>query len=92
MIRGEGMVRRRGTYQIKVRDKQLVCLFCRHDEFLHREVYMDLNRETVTDQLTLQSFYCTSCGDIRMFQEKNRFDHTLQKHVSIIEFTEVIKE
>jgi len=92
MIRGEGMVRRRGTYQIKVRDKQLVCLFCQHDEFLHREVYMDLNRETVTDQLTLQSFYCTSCGDIRMFQEKNRFDHTLQKHVSIIEFTEVIKE
>jgi len=92
MIRGEGMVRRRGTYQIKVRDKQLVCLFCQHDEFLHREVYMDLNRETVTDQLTLQSFYCTSCGDIRMFQEKNRFDHTLQKHVSIIEYTEVIKE
>lgn len=43
-------------------------------------------------QLTLQAFTCTSCGDIRMFQEKNRFDHTLQKHVSIIEYMEVIKE
>ncbi|KAA0944019.1 hypothetical protein FQ087_17995 [Sporosarcina sp. ANT_H38] len=88
------MVRRRGTYQIKIRDKQLVCLFCQHEEFLHREVYIDLNPldETVTDQLTLQSFSCPSCGDIQMFQEKNRFDHTLQKHVSIIEYTEVIKE
>lgn len=44
-----------------------------------------------TDQLTMQSFYCTSCGDIRMFQEKTRFDHTLQKLVSTIEFTEVTK-
>ncbi len=94
MIRGDGMVRRRGTYQIKVRDKQLVCFFCQHDEFLHREVYTDLNPlgEKVTDQLTLQSFYCTSCGEIRMFQEKKRFDHNLQKHVSIIEYTEVTKE
>jgi uncharacterized Zn-finger protein len=88
------MVRRRGTYQIKIRDKQLICLFCQHDQFQHREVYMDLSPlgETVTDQLTLQSFYCTSCSDIRMFEEKNRFDHTLQKHVSIIEYTEVTKE
>lgn len=87
------MVRRRGTYQIKVRDKQLICLFCQHDEFQHREVYMDLNilDKTVIDQLALQSFYCTSCGDIRLFQEKNRFDQTLQKHVSLIEYTEVIK-
>lgn len=94
MIRGEGMVRRRGTYQIKIRDKQLVCLFCQNDQFSHREVYMDLSPlgSTVTDQLTLQSFYCTSCGDIRMFQEKNRFDDTLQKQVSIIEYTEVINE
>ena len=88
------MVRRRGTYQIKIRDKQLICLFCQHDEFRHREVYMDLSPlgETVTEQLTLQSFSCASCGDIRMFQDKNRFDHTLQKHVSIIEYMEVIKE
>jgi len=40
----------------------------------------------------LQSFICISCGDIRMFQEKKRFDHELQKHVSIIEYMEVIKE
>ena len=88
------MVRRRGTYQIKIRDKQLICLFCQHDEFQHREVYMDLSPlgETVTEQLTLQSFSCKSCGDIRMFQEKYRFDHTLQKHVSIIEYREVIGE
>ena len=88
------MVRRRGTYQIKIRDEQLICLFCHHDEFYHREVYMDLRTlgETITEQLTLQSFSCTSCGDIRMFQEKNRFDHTLQKHVPIIEYVEVIKE
>ena len=88
------MVRRRGTYQIKIRDKRLVCLFCQHDEFLHRKVYMDLSplEEPVTEQLTLQTFSCTSCGDIRMFHDKNRFDHSLQKHVSIIEYTEVIKE
>lgn len=88
------MVRRRGTYQITIRDKQLICLFCQHDEFQHREIYMDLSLtdETVTEQLTLQSFFCTSCGDVRLFQEKNRFDHTLQKHVSIIEYMEVIKE
>ena len=88
------MVRRRGTYQIKICDKQLICLFCQHDQFQHREVYMDLSPlgETVTNQLTLQSFYCTSCSDIRMFEEQNRFDHTLQKHVSIIEYTEVTKE
>ena len=88
------MVRRRGKYQINIRDKKLICIFCQHDEFQHREVYMDLCPlgETVTEQLTLQSFSCTSCGDIRMFQEKNRFDHTLQKHVSIIEYMEVIKE
>ncbi|MGE7024342.1 hypothetical protein [Solibacillus cecembensis] len=84
----------RGTFQIKVRDKELICLFCQHDEFQHREVYMDLSPldEIVKEQLTLQSFYCTSCGDVRMFQEKNRFDHTLQKYVSIIEYMEVIKE
>lgn len=88
------MVRRRGTYHITIRDKKLICLFCQHDEFYHGEVYMDLNPlgETVTEQLTLQSFICTSCGDIRMFQDKNRFDHSLQKHVSTIEYTEVIKE
>ncbi|MFF5994641.1 hypothetical protein AAGS61_07755 [Lysinibacillus sp. KU-BSD001] len=88
------MVRKRGTYQIKILDKQLICVFCQNDEFQHREVYMDLSPlgETVTEQLTLQSFSCTSCGDIRMFEEKNRFDHTLQKHVSIIEYMEVIKE
>lgn len=88
------MVRRRGTYQIKIRDKQLICIFCENDEFQHREVYMDLCPldEVVTEQLTLQSFSCISCGDIRLFQEKNRFDHTLQKHVSIIEYMEVIKE
>lgn len=88
------MVRRRGKYQINIREKKLICIFCQHDEFQHREVYMDLSPlgETVTEQLTLQSFSCTSCGDVRMFQEKNRFDHTLQKHVSIIEYMEVIKE
>lgn len=88
------MVRRRGTYQIKIRDKQLICIFCKNDEFQHREVYMDLSPlgETVAEQLTLQSFSCMLCGDIRMFQEKNQFDHTLQKHVSIIEYMEVIKE
>ena len=87
------MVRRKGVYQIKICDKQLICLFCQHDQFRHREVYMDLDPlgETVTKQLTLQSFYCTSCGDIRMFQEKNRFDDTLQKLVSTIDYTEVIK-
>ncbi|WP_374966669.1 hypothetical protein [Lysinibacillus sp. RS5] len=88
------MVRRRGTYQIKIRDKQLICLFCQSDQFQHREVYLDLSPlgESVKDQLTMQSFYCTSCGNIRMFQEKNRFDHTLQKQVSIIEYSEVLKE
>ena len=88
------MVRRRGIYQIKICDKQLVCSFCQNNQFWHREVYMDLIplAKTVTDQITLQSFYCTSCSDIRMFEEKNRFDHTLQKHVSNIEYTEVTKE
>lgn len=88
------MVRRRGTYQITIRDKQLICSFCQHNEFQHREIYMErmsLN-ENEKEQLTLQSFICTSCGDIRMFQEKKRFDHELQKHVSIIEYMEVIKE
>ena len=87
------MVIRSGTYQITIRDKKLICLFCQHKEFRHREVYIE--RSTSDDeknQLTLQSFTCTSCGDIRMFQEKNRYDHTLQKHVSIIEYMEVIKE
>jgi len=88
------MVRRRGIYQIKICDKQLVCLFCKNNQFWHREVYMDLIplAKTVTDQITLQSFHCTSCSDIRMFEEKNRFDHTLQKYVSNIEYTEVTKE
>lgn len=88
------MVRRRGTYQITIRDKQLICLFCQHNEFQHREVYMErvILDEDEKEQMTLQSFTCTSCGDIRMFQEKNRFDQTLQKHVSIIEYIEVIKE
>ncbi|MFJ7952690.1 hypothetical protein ACIQZG_14290 [Lysinibacillus sp. NPDC096418] len=88
------MVRRRGIYEIKVRDKQLICPFCQNNLFGHREVYMDLSPlgEEVTEQLTLQSFSCTSCGDNQLFQEKNRFDHTLQKHVSIIEYTEVMKE
>lgn len=86
------MVRRRGTYEVKILDRQLICLFCENKQFKHREIYMDLSPlgETVTDQLTMQSFFCTSCGDIRMFQEKNRFDPTLQKDVSIIEYTEVI--
>lgn len=87
------MVIRRGTYQLKIRDKQLICLFCQHNEFHHREVYIE--RRTSDDeknQLTLQSFTCTSCGDIRMFQEKNRYDHTLQKHVPIIDYMEVIIE
>ncbi|MFP3920015.1 hypothetical protein U5N28_19620 [Lysinibacillus telephonicus] len=48
--------------------------------------------EEVKHQLTLQSFSCTSCGDIQMFQEKNRYDHMLEKHISIIECSEVIKE
>ncbi|WP_431029844.1 hypothetical protein [Lysinibacillus sp. LZ02] len=88
------MVRRRGIYEIKIRDKQLICPFCQNKQFKHREVYMDLAPfdKEVKEQLTLQSFSCTSCGDIRMFQEKNRFDHTLEKHVSIIEYTEVIKQ
>lgn len=88
------MVRRRGTYQITIRDKQLICLFCQHNEFLHREVYMErltLDKDE-KEQLTLQSFTCTSCGDIRMFQDKNQLDHTLQKHVSIIKYMEVIKK
>ena len=88
------MVIRSGTYQITIRDKQLICLFCQNNEFHHREVYME--RVTLDDgeknKLTLQLFTCTSCGDIRMFQEKNRYDHTLQKHVSIIEYVEVMKE
>lgn len=88
------MVRRRGVYQVTIRDKQLICLFCQHNEFRHLEVYMEKVTldENDKEHLTLQSFTCTSCGDHRMFQEKNRFDHTLQKHVSIIEYVEVIKE
>lgn len=85
----------RGTYQIKIRDKELICLFCQHDEFQHSKVYMDLSPSDETggtERLALQSFYCTSCGDVRMFQEKKRFDHTLQKHVSTIEYMEVMKE
>lgn len=88
------MVRRRGVYEIQIRDKQLICPFCQNKQFTHREVYMDLatfNQE-VKEQLALQSFTCTSCGDIRMFQEKNRFDHTLEKHVCIIEYMEVNSE
>lgn len=59
-----------------------------------REVYMDLAKfkQEAKEQLTLQSFTCTTCGDIRMFQEKNCFDHTMEKHLSIIEYTEVINE
>ena len=88
------MVRRRGIYEIKIRDKQLICPFCQNNRFWHREVYMDLAKrdEKAKEQLTLQSFTCTSCGDIRMFQEKNRFDHALGKHVCTIEYTEVINE
>lgn len=88
------MVRRKGIYEIKIRDKQLICPFCQNNRFLHREIYMDLMPlgEEVKHQLTLQSFSCTSCGDIQMFQEKNRYDHMLEKHISIIECSEVIKE
>lgn len=88
------MVRRRGIYEIKILDKQLICPFCQNNRFTHREVYMDLAKfkQGAKEQLTLQSFTCTICGDIRMFQEKNRFDHTMEKHVSIIEYTEVINE
>ena len=88
------MVRRRGIYEMKIRDKELICPFCQNNRFQHREIYMNLVPlgEEVKEQLTLQSFSCTSCGDIRMFQEKNRFDHKLEKYVSIIEYTEVKKE
>lgn len=88
------MIRRRGTYEVKILDKQLICLFCENTHFKHREIYMDLSNfsDEVKEQLAMQSFYCTSCGDIRMFQEKTRFDHTLQKLVSIIKFTEVTQQ
>lgn len=86
------MVRRRGIYEISIRDKQLICPCCHNNRFQHREVYMDLNSlGEVTEELTLQSFSCTLCGDIQLFQEKNRFDHMLQKHVSIIDYMEVTK-
>lgn len=88
------MVRRRGVYEVKVLGKQLVCLFCQGNQFRHREVYMDLQPrgQKVTDQLTFQSLTCTSCGDNRMFQEKEVFDQTLEKHVPSMEYTEVIIE
>lgn len=86
------MVRRRGEYKVKVLGEQLVCLFCQHDHFRHREVYMDLAPlgDTVTEQLTLQSLTCTSCGDNRMFQEKEVFNPSLQKKVPSIVYVEVI--
>ena len=89
------MVKRRGTYEVKILDKQLICLFCENNHFKHREMYMDLiplGGGPATDQLTMQSFFCTSCGDVRMFQEKNKFDHTEQKLVSIIEYMEVMEK
>lgn len=86
------MVRRRGIYEINIRDKELICPFCQNSRFTHREVYMDLLSKEVKEQLAMQSFTCTSCGNIRMFQEKNQFDHTLEKHVCIIGYTEVIEE
>ncbi len=93
MCRSEKLVRRKGIYQIKIRNQQLICSFCQNNEFTHREVYLDrvtFNKDE-KEKLTLQSFTCTSCGDIRLFQEKFRYDHSLQKHISIIEYTEVIK-
>ncbi len=86
------MVRRRGNYVVKVLGEQLACLFCQRNQFRHREVYMDLRPlgDTVTEQLTLQSLTCTSCGDNRMFQEKEVFDTTLQKHVPSLVYVEVI--
>jgi len=35
--------------------------------------------EDENQKLALQSFTCSSCGGIQMFQDLNRFDHTLQK-------------
>ncbi|WP_432361486.1 hypothetical protein [Sporosarcina sp. UB5] len=88
------MVRRRGIYEVNVLGKQLSCLFCQGNQFRHREVYMDLQPlgGTETEQLTFQSLTCTTCGDNRMFQEKEVYDQTLEKHVPSIEYTEVIKE
>lgn len=88
------MVRRRGIYEIKIRGQQLTCSFCKKNRFTHREVYMDLLAlgKKAEEKLTLQSFSCIKCGDIRFFEEKNRFDHDLKKHVSIIEYMEVNNE
>ncbi|MGA3674342.1 hypothetical protein [Lysinibacillus agricola] len=86
------MVRRRGTYKIKIRNKQLICPACQNDKFKHREVYMEIEELSFNEKkekLTLQSFNCTVCGETRMFQEKNRYDHANGVHISIIEYTEV---
>ncbi|WP_409369364.1 hypothetical protein [Lysinibacillus sp. 38-6] len=86
------MVRRRGIYKIKILNKQLVCSACQNDKFTHREVYMEIDDFSFNqkkEQLTLQSFNCTVCGETRMFQEKKRYDHASGIHVSIIEYTEV---
>ncbi|MCM3711465.1 hypothetical protein [Sporosarcina luteola] len=88
------MVRRRGIYEVNVLGKSLTCLFCQGNQFRHREVYMDLQPlgQKVTNQLTFQSLTCTSCGDNRMFQEKEILHQTSEKQVSSIEYTEVIQE
>lgn len=85
------MVRRRGKYKVSIRKKLLVCPNCQNDVFEHREVYIDLSKysKEMKEQLTLQSFNCTLCGEMRLFEEKKQYDHAKQEHVSTIEYVEV---
>ena len=88
------MVRRRGTYEVIILQKQLTCTFCGGTTFSHREVYMDLCTydEEVTERLTLQSLSCTHCSDTRLFQEKEQFDEKQQQYVSTITYKEVMND
>nr|WP_106779441.1 hypothetical protein [Lysinibacillus timonensis] len=89
------MVIRDGIYEIKIREKQLICSFCENSRFRHCEIYLDqvqYDIKNLKEQLILQAFRCTVCANIQMFQDKKQFDHVLQKHVSIIQYTEVSNE
>lgn len=67
------MVRRRGTYEINIIGKQLVCLFCQGTTFSHREVYIKIvhpDDGVPKKKMTLQSFSCRKCGQELKFEER----------------------
>ena len=66
------MVRRRGIYEIEVIGLPLRCTLCDGTTFMHREVYIDLDKvsEDIPNRLTLQSFACEVCSTTQLIQEQ----------------------